>query len=127
MIYHNKINEEIIAHTHNSLSAEASNVEVIYSNDDHYELIVEQPTSKVKEGDTDSMCGNSAYELTDQGEGAEVTPTTREDFGLARNDSYEALDVRTENLYEQPTSTEKEDDTNSMYGNSVYYSWLTIL
>ncbi len=88
----------IITHTHNSLSVEASNLEVIYSDDDDYEFIAEQPTSKVEEDDTNSMCSNSAYELADQGEGMEATPTMREDFGLTRNDSYEALDMHVDNI-----------------------------
>ena len=90
-------------HTQHSLSAEASNLEVIYSDDNHYEFIAEQPTSKAKEGDTNSMCGNSAYELADHSEGAEATPTRREDFALARNNSYEDVDVHVENLYKETT------------------------
>ncbi len=73
---------------------------MIYSDDDHYEFITEQPTSKVKEDDTNSMCGNSAYELADQGEGVEATPT---DFELTRNNSYEDVDVHVKNLYKETT------------------------
>ena len=79
---------------------EASNLEVIYSDDDHYEFITEQPTSKVEEDDTNSMCGNSAYELADQGEGVEATPT---DFELTRNNSYEVAGELVENLCEETT------------------------
>ncbi len=93
--YINYIECTHLLHTHNSLSAEASNLEVIYSDDNHYEFIAEQPTSKVKEGDTDSMCGNSAYELADQGEGV--------DFKLTRNDSYEVAGAHVDNLCEETT------------------------
>ncbi len=86
-------------HTQHSPSVEASNIEVIYSDDDDYEFIAEQPNNKDKEDDTDSMYGNSAYELADQGEGAEATSTRSSEFGVAINDSYEAVE-HVENLYE---------------------------
>ena len=90
-------------HTQHSPSVEASNIEVIYSDDDHYECIAEQPTNKDKEDNTDSMYGNSAYELADQSEGAEATPTRREEFRLARNDSYDTVGEHVENSYEETT------------------------
>ncbi len=92
----------LYTHTKHSPSVEASNIEVIYSDDDHYECIAEQPNNKDKEDNTDSMYGNSAYELADQGEGAEATPTRSSEFGVARNDSYGAVE-HVENLYEETT------------------------
>lgn len=82
---------------------ELKTLELIYA-DDQYEYISD-PVNRSE--DNDSLEDNSAYVFSEQGDEATpatwdvATPTLKEEFELARNNSYQEVEYRLDNVYEE--------------------------